>query len=74
VSGYKPAEQIIADLLAKGWPSDPVDRALMQSDQRRSFIRGQSGHEAPPDVLADEVRRLRGIIAAWNRRAGEDKP
>jgi hypothetical protein len=37
----------------------PVDRALHDADQRRSFVRGQCGRDPGPDVLADEVRRLR---------------
>ena len=36
----------------------PVDKALADSDQRSSFVRGQGGFPQP-DVLADEVRRIR---------------
>lgn len=42
----------------------PVDRALHDSEQRRSWIRGMTGREPPRDVLADEVRRLSEEIAA----------
>lgn len=42
----------------------PVDRALHDSDQRRSWVRGMTGREPPRDVLADEVRRLRAEHAA----------
>ena len=34
-----------------------VERALHDDDQRRSFVRGQSGRDLGPSVLADEVRR-----------------
>lgn len=40
----------------------PVDRALHDADQRRSFVRGQSGRDPGPDVLAEEVRRLRALL------------
>ena len=40
----------------------PVEQALHLSDQKRSFIRGQSGVEPPADVLADEVRRLQARV------------
>lgn len=42
----------------------PVDKALHDSDQRRSFVHGQIGRDPGPDVLAEEVRRLRAEIAA----------
>lgn len=42
----------------------PVARALHDSDQRRSWVRGMTGREPPRDVLADEVRRLREELAA----------
>lgn len=42
----------------------PVDRALHDSDQRRSWVRGMTCREPPRDVLADEVRRLREELAA----------
>lgn len=41
----------------------PVDKALHDAEQRRSFVRGQTGREPAPDVLADEVRRLRAAYA-----------
>jgi hypothetical protein len=41
----------------------PVDKALADSDQRRSWVRGEVGH-APADVLADEVRHLRSQLEA----------
>ena len=39
----------------------PIDQALMLSDQKRSFVRGGCGIDRP-DVMADEVRRLRGDL------------
>lgn len=42
----------------------PVDRALHDSEQRRSWVRGMTCREPPRDVLADEVRRLREELAA----------
>jgi hypothetical protein len=41
----------------------PVDKALHDSDQRRSYVRGMCG-DPGPDVLAEEVRRLRAETAA----------
>jgi hypothetical protein len=40
----------------------PVDQALELAEQRRSLVRGLSGKEAPRDVLADEVARLRAEV------------
>lgn len=40
----------------------PVDKALADSDQRRSYVEGLGGRD-PGDVLADEVRRLRSELA-----------
>ena len=51
-----------------GWPNAPVDRALMIADQRRSFVRGETGRD-PGDILADEVRRLRALLAGGERDA-----
>lgn len=48
----------------------PVDQALHIEDQRRSFIRGQTGRDPGPSPLAEEVRRLREENAAL--RAGRD--
>lgn len=45
------------------WPTDPVDRALMESDQRRSWVRAEPPYLDPGDVLATEVRRLRAAMA-----------
>lgn len=42
----------------------PMDKALADADQKRSFIRGQGGRDPGPDVLAEEVRRLRVELAA----------
>lgn len=39
----------------------PVDRALHDTGQRRSLVRSM-GHDPGPDVLADEVRRLRKLV------------
>ena len=41
----------------------PVEKALHDAAQRRSFVRGQMGSEPPRDVLADEVVRLRALLA-----------
>jgi hypothetical protein len=41
----------------------PVDKALHDSDQRRSWVRGETGRD-PGDVLADEVKRLRDVAPA----------
>lgn len=41
----------------------PVDKALHDSDQRRSYVEGETGRD-PGDVLADEVRRLRALPSA----------
>ena len=55
---------------------DPVSRALADSDQRRSWVRGETGRD-PGDVLADEVRRLlaerRGLREALAKIAA-DRP
>lgn len=40
----------------------PIDRALHDADQRRSFVRGQCGRDPGPNVLAEEVRRLRTLL------------
>ncbi len=53
----------------------PVERALHDADQRRSFVRGQSGRDPGPDVLAEEVRRLRGAVAetlAYKQKWSDD--
>lgn len=51
------------------WPSDPVERALMEAGQQESFVRGQLMDRdpvvlGPAQVLAAEVRRLRAALAA----------
>lgn len=46
------------------WPSDPIERALMEDDQRRSFVRGSTGRDPGEHPLAAEVRRLRAEHAA----------
>lgn len=59
--------ETMADLVAKAQARfealSPVDQALHISDQRRSFLRGMGADTPPPDVLADEVRRLRAANA-----------
>lgn len=40
----------------------PVDRALHDDDQRRSWVRGESGTDPGEHVLAAEVRRLRALL------------
>lgn len=45
----------------------PVERALHDADQKRSFVRGQAGHDPGPDVLAEEVRRLRVALEQSQR-------
>lgn len=42
----------------------PVDQALHDDEQRRSFVRGQCGHDPGPSILAEEVRRLRRALQA----------
>lgn len=41
----------------------PVEQALHDAAQRRSFVRGQCGADPGPDVLAEEVLRLRALLA-----------
>lgn len=45
-------------------PSDPVERALMEDDQRRSFVRSTGAPDPGEHPLAAEVRRLRKDTAA----------
>lgn len=50
----------------------PVEQALHDSDQRRSFIRsGLGGAEARRDLLADEVRRQAELIQAMQADQAE---
>jgi hypothetical protein len=53
---------LMARALAAVAAMSPVDRALLDSDQRLSFIRGMIGRDPGPDVLAEEVRRLRALV------------
>lgn len=41
----------------------PVDRALHDDEQRRSWVVGQNGNRPPAHPLADEVRKQRAEIA-----------
>lgn len=41
-----------------------LDKALHDAEQRRSFVRGQSGRDPGPDVLAEEVRALRTRLSS----------
>lgn len=50
---------LLREAVARYNAMSPVDKALLHSDQRRSFVRGQIGRDPGPDVLAEEVRRLR---------------
>jgi hypothetical protein len=52
---------LITRALAAVEAMSPVDRALHDADQRRSFVRGM-GKDPGPDVLAEEVRRLRALV------------
>lgn len=45
----------------------PVEKALHDAERRRSFVRGQLGHDPGPDVLAEEVKRLRALLAEAGR-------
>lgn len=42
----------------------PVDKAIHDAAQKRSFIRAQTGLDPGPDVLAEEVQRLRVLLAS----------
>ena len=44
----------------------PVDRALMDDQQRRSWVIGETGRDPGPNVLASEVLRLRRELE-WRR-------
>lgn len=56
------SERIAAEVAAYEALS-PVDRALADSDQFRRYVEAETGRD-PGDVLADEVRRLRGPRSA----------
>ncbi len=48
----------------------PLDRAIHDAAQRRSFVRGQMGHDPGPDVLVEEIAALRASLAAAKEEAG----
>lgn len=53
----------------------PVDKALHDADQKRSFVRGQLGSEPGPStesILAAEVRRLRTALTPAGEVGAED--
>jgi len=52
---------LVADAVAAHAAMSPVDRALHDADRRRSFGRGM-GTDPGPNVLAEEVRRLRALV------------
>jgi hypothetical protein len=56
-------KQKVAEAVARYESLSPVDKALHDSEQRRSWVRGETGRD-PGDVLADEVRRLRASAPA----------
>jgi hypothetical protein len=67
-------KQKVAEAVARYESLSPVDKALHDSEQRRSWVRGETGRD-PGDVLADEVRRLRDLLTGWTgyawRKDGE---
>jgi hypothetical protein len=50
---------------------EPIDRALAEDDQRRSFVRGQCGRDPGASPLADAVRQLRAALTAAQGRIAE---
>lgn len=62
----KPAHELCRQMraaVAEYEALSPVDKALADSDQRRSYVKGETGCD-PGDALADEVRRLRSLVSA----------
>lgn len=55
-------EAMIAESVEAVKAMSPVDRELMHDEQRRSFVRGETGRDPGPGVLAEEVRRLRAAL------------
>lgn len=56
-------EQRLVDAVQAYAALGPVDKALHDAEQRRSFVRGQIGRDPGPDVLAAEVVRLLALLA-----------
>lgn len=50
----------------------PVDRAMHDAEQRRSFIRGQCGRDPGPDVLVEEIKRLRALLKATDNQQSRE--
>lgn len=57
-------DELLKAAVAQYAAMSPVDKALHDDEQRRSFVRGQGGTDPGPGVLAEEVRRLRARLTA----------
>ena len=68
----------MSDLMAKARAAvsaydalSPVEKAIHDAEQRRSFVRGQTGRDPGPDVLSVEIDRLRAENAALREALAE---
>lgn len=61
-------DDAMADLLRRAREAfdamSPVDRAIHEAAQKRSFVRSMTGQDPGPDILAEEVKRLRVRVEA----------
>lgn len=68
VSGGAGRKDDLAELLKRSLASfealSPVDKAFHRAEQRRSMIRGIAGQDPGPNVLVEEIKRLRALVVS----------
>ena len=58
---------LLAAAVAARDAMSPVDRALHDAEQQRSWVRGETGRDPGPNPLMEEIQRLRAELDGWRR-------